>query len=192
MLLADSEQVLRRLHHLKDLGVQIAIDDFGTGLLVAQLPAAGPVRHPEDRPRPSCPPCGTRRRPPRWSARSSTSARTLGRTTIAEGIEEQIELEGLVELGCELGQGHHLGRPVDAEHARAGPRALPGVGLSLPSLPAAAAKAAGGERVELGARQVDAQDRDQLPDVAVLEHHQVRRPGCRSRRTARSVRRARR
>src|SRR3546814_5131389 len=31
VLLTDSEQVLRRLHRLKDLGVQIAIDDFGTG-----------------------------------------------------------------------------------------------------------------------------------------------------------------
>ena len=39
--------------------------------------------------------------------------RTLGRSTIAEGIEEQIEVDGLLELGCELGQGHLFGRPVD-------------------------------------------------------------------------------
>src|SRR3546814_19800078 len=31
VLLTDSEQVLRRLHRLKDLGDQIALDDFGTG-----------------------------------------------------------------------------------------------------------------------------------------------------------------
>jgi EAL domain-containing protein (putative c-di-GMP-specific phosphodiesterase class I) len=36
-------------------------------------------------------------------------ARTLGRVAIAEGIEEQVELDGLLALGCELGQGRHFG-----------------------------------------------------------------------------------
>ena len=40
--------------------------------------------------------------------------RTLGRTAIAEGIEEQVELDGLLALGCELGQGRHFGSAVDA------------------------------------------------------------------------------
>ncbi len=40
--------------------------------------------------------------------------RTLGRSSIAEGIEEQSELDGLLTLGCELGQGIHFSRPVDA------------------------------------------------------------------------------
>jgi EAL domain-containing protein (putative c-di-GMP-specific phosphodiesterase class I) len=41
-------------------------------------------------------------------------SRTLGRRTIAEGIEEQTELDGLLALGCELGQGTHFGAAVDA------------------------------------------------------------------------------
>ncbi|MGH9275644.1 MAG: putative bifunctional diguanylate cyclase/phosphodiesterase, partial [Acidimicrobiales bacterium] len=113
VLLADSERVLRRLHNLKDLGVVIAIDDFGTGysslsylqrvpfdILKIDRAFVSALRHEA---------------PSTTLVRTILDlARTLGRTAIAEGIEEQVELEGLVELGCELGQGHHLGRPVDA------------------------------------------------------------------------------
>jgi diguanylate cyclase (GGDEF)-like protein/PAS domain S-box-containing protein len=114
VLLADSDRVLRRLHHLKDLGVMIAIDDFGTGysslsylqrvpfdILKIDRAFVSALRHEA---------------PSTTLVRTIMDlARTLGRSAIAEGIEEQIELEGLVELGCELGQGHRLGRPVDPE-----------------------------------------------------------------------------
>ena len=107
MLLADSERVLRRLHRLKDLGVQIAIDDFGTGysslsylqrvpfdILKIDRAFVAALRH-ED--------------PQTTLVRTIMDlGRTLGRTAIAEGIEEQVELDGLLALGCELGQGHAL------------------------------------------------------------------------------------
>jgi diguanylate cyclase (GGDEF)-like protein/PAS domain S-box-containing protein len=112
-LLTDSERMLRHLQQLKDLGVQIAIDDFGTGysslsylqrvpfdMLKIDRPFVSALRH--DLP-------------------SATLVRTilelgrsLGRTAIAEGVEEQVELDGLVELGCELGQGFHMGAPREA------------------------------------------------------------------------------
>jgi diguanylate cyclase (GGDEF)-like protein/PAS domain S-box-containing protein len=113
VLLADSERVLRRLHRLKDLGVQIAIDDFGTGysslsylqrvpfdILKIDRAFVSTLRH-ED--------------PQATLVRTIMDlGRTLGRTAIAEGIEEQIELDGLLLLGCELGQGRHFGAPVSA------------------------------------------------------------------------------
>jgi predicted signal transduction protein with EAL and GGDEF domain len=113
VLLADSELVLRRLQHLKDLGVQIAIDDFGTGysslsylqrvpfdILKIDRAFVSALRHEA---------------PDATLVRTIMDlSRTLGRTAIAEGIEEPIELEGLLELGCELGQGHHFGRPASA------------------------------------------------------------------------------
>jgi EAL domain-containing protein (putative c-di-GMP-specific phosphodiesterase class I) len=34
--------------------------------------------------------------------------------TIAEGIETETQLERLRDLGCDLGQGFLLGRPIDA------------------------------------------------------------------------------
>jgi EAL domain-containing protein (putative c-di-GMP-specific phosphodiesterase class I) len=114
VLLADSEQVLRRLQHLKDLGVQIAIDDFGTGysslsylqrvpfdMLKIDRAFVAALRHEV---------------PATSLVRTIMDlGRTLGRVAVAEGIEEQVELEGLLELGCELGQGHHFGRPADAD-----------------------------------------------------------------------------
>lgn len=113
VLLNDSEQVLRRLQHLKDLGVRVAIDDFGTGYsslsYLQQVPFdvlkidrafIASLRHEA---------------PPTTLVRTILDlTRTLGRTAIAEGVEEAVELDGLIELGCELGQGHHFGRPVDA------------------------------------------------------------------------------
>ena len=107
VLLADSERVLRRLHRLKDLGVQIAIDDFGTGysslsylqrvpfdILKIDRAFVAALRQ-ED--------------PHSTLVRTVMDlSRTLGRTAIAEGIEEQAEVDGLLMLGCELGQGRHF------------------------------------------------------------------------------------
>lgn len=44
-------------------------------------------------------------------------ARTIGMTIVAEGIETPAQAELLIELGCELGQGYHFGRPAIASHA---------------------------------------------------------------------------
>jgi EAL domain-containing protein (putative c-di-GMP-specific phosphodiesterase class I) len=113
VLLSDSERVLRRLQRLRDLGVQIAIDDFGTGysslsylqrvpfdILKIDRSFVSTLRHEV---------------PSATLVRTIMDlARTLGRSAVAEGIEEQIELDGLLELGCELGQGLHFGGAVPA------------------------------------------------------------------------------
>jgi EAL domain-containing protein (putative c-di-GMP-specific phosphodiesterase class I) len=54
--------------------------------------------------------------------------RSLGMATIAEGIETAVQLERLRDLGCDLGQGFLLGRPLDA--------AAIGELIAHPSLPA--------------------------------------------------------
>ncbi len=113
VLLTDSERMLRRLQQLKDLGVQIAIDDFGTGysslsylqrvpfdILKIDRTFVAALRNDA---------------PADTLVRTILElSRTLGRRTIAEGVEQQVELDSLIELGCELGQGHHLGSPLDA------------------------------------------------------------------------------
>jgi len=43
-------------------------------------------------------------------------ARTLGLEVIAEGIESPDQLAALRELGCEMGQGFHLGLPAGADN----------------------------------------------------------------------------
>ena len=39
-------------------------------------------------------------------------AGTLGIETIAEGVETEEQRSALIELGCHLGQGYLLGRPM--------------------------------------------------------------------------------
>lgn len=38
-------------------------------------------------------------------------AHALALTTIAEGIETELQVQHLVELGCHTAQGYHLGPP---------------------------------------------------------------------------------
>ena len=40
---------------------------------------------------------------------------SLGKEVIAEGIETQAQMELLRDLGCGVGQGYHLARPMPAE-----------------------------------------------------------------------------
>ena len=42
----------------------------------------------------------------------------LGMEVVAEGIEDQVVLESVRELGCDLAQGYHLARPMDAQALR--------------------------------------------------------------------------
>ena len=45
-------------------------------------------------------------------------ARTLDLTVVAEGVETEVQLERLQQLGCPVVQGYLLGRPVPAEQAQ--------------------------------------------------------------------------
>ncbi|HEX8959336.1 MAG TPA: EAL domain-containing protein, partial [Solirubrobacterales bacterium] len=40
-------------------------------------------------------------------------ARSLHLTTVAEGIEQPVQARALAELGCDMGQGYLLGRPLE-------------------------------------------------------------------------------
>jgi EAL domain-containing protein (putative c-di-GMP-specific phosphodiesterase class I) len=44
-------------------------------------------------------------------------AHTLDMTVVAEGIENQKQLEELTKLGCDIGQGYYFSRPVDTAAA---------------------------------------------------------------------------
>jgi predicted signal transduction protein with EAL and GGDEF domain len=47
-----------------------------------------------------------------------TLARTLGKSMVAEGVETEEQLQQLIEMECEKGQGFFLGRPAPADEAR--------------------------------------------------------------------------
>jgi len=101
------------LEHLRSSGFRIALDDFGAGhsslSRLREIPADALkidrsflVDVPD-----------------RGDANSIVSAivelaRALGLETIAEGVENEAQHRFLLELGCDLAQGFHLGRPMSS------------------------------------------------------------------------------
>ena len=110
----DVEASLQILHGLTAMGVNISIDDFGTGysslLYLKRMPATelkidrAFVHDLEDNAE---------------DAAIVSSIIALGRSLqlqiVAEGVETDGQRQYLSDLGCDLLQGYHLGRPVGAE-----------------------------------------------------------------------------
>ncbi len=115
--IADAPAALSSLHSIKELGVRTALDDFGTGystlLNLSHLPVdvikvakpfvdavGGPGRDPSG-----------------LLAGILSLGHHLGLTTVAEGIERENQRRLLIELGCDLGQGYLMSRPLPAAAA---------------------------------------------------------------------------
>lgn len=112
-LLEDTEQVLVNIQKLKRLGVQLMLDDFGTGYSSLSYL----YRFPIDMLKID--------RSFVWNMHESKNNRAiiktiidlasnLGMKTVGEGIENEAEVGILGEMGCDFGQGFHLGRPMPA------------------------------------------------------------------------------
>jgi diguanylate cyclase (GGDEF)-like protein len=111
--MADIERALRVLNALRALGVGISIDDFGSGhasiAYLTRLPATelkidrSLITHICESPRDEA------------IARTTIDlARHLDLCVVAEGIETAQVAERLVRIGCELGQGYFISRPLPA------------------------------------------------------------------------------
>ena len=114
VLMEDAESTAAALRGLKDLGVVLLIDDFGTGysslsylkrfpvdgLKVDRSFVGGLGSDPEDS---------------AIVAAVVGLAHSLGLVAVAEGVETTEHLVRLQELGCDVAQGYHLGRPLPAE-----------------------------------------------------------------------------
>ncbi|HZX32770.1 MAG TPA: EAL domain-containing protein [Rhodocyclaceae bacterium] len=114
LLLDNTEYVLAVIKQLKTLGVRFSIDDFGTGysslaylkrfsvdrLKIDQSFVRDLFSNPDD------------------SAIVHAiiqMARSLGLSTIAEGVEDEATGTLLRELGCEEAQGYFFGRPMGSD-----------------------------------------------------------------------------
>jgi diguanylate cyclase (GGDEF)-like protein len=106
----DTSTTIARLQDLRSRGIRIAIDDFGTGYSSLGYLRRFPVdilkiaRDFVDDDSAE------------WAFPAAIIAlgRTLNLRIVAEGIEEEWQLERLRSLGCELGQGYYFARPTDA------------------------------------------------------------------------------
>jgi EAL domain-containing protein (putative c-di-GMP-specific phosphodiesterase class I) len=119
VLLDDQGQIRRVLHALKDLGVRLAIDDFGTG----NSSLTYLRRYPFDEVKIDgsfVAALGRSDADDAILAATIDMAHALGMVAAAECIETEAQRRRLVELGCERGQGYHLGPPetIEARHLR--------------------------------------------------------------------------
>lgn len=108
VLIGDPDEIAQKLRAITHLGYQIAIDDFGTGYsnlsyisrfplhcikidrsFIDQLPASAPI-----------------------VSLILTLGRQIGATIVAEGVENQSQMDWLWANGCNQVQGFHLARPV--------------------------------------------------------------------------------
>jgi EAL domain-containing protein (putative c-di-GMP-specific phosphodiesterase class I) len=104
----------KQLEAARALGVRVALDDFGTGYtslsnlqrvpadvlkidrsFAAALREGGPSRH--------------------LLEAILGLGKVLSLAVVAEGIEQQEQLDALAAMGCEMVQGHLLGEPAPAE-----------------------------------------------------------------------------
>ena len=110
-ILGDVECARHVLSEISELGVQIAVDDFGTGHASISRLHQFPIDEVKvDR-----------------SFVTPTDARTrsylraivgfgqnLGLRVVAEGVEDGRTLAFLGDMGCDIAQGYHIGRPLPA------------------------------------------------------------------------------
>lgn len=113
-LMLDPARARETLQQLRDLGIRIAIDDFGTGysslgylkalsaeeLKIDKSFVLNILEDASDR---------------TIVASTIDMAHNLGLKVVAEGIESAEAMQHLKNIGCDVGQGFYIGRPMDAD-----------------------------------------------------------------------------
>jgi EAL domain-containing protein (putative c-di-GMP-specific phosphodiesterase class I) len=118
VLMNDAEDTTRVLTDLKRLGVRLAVDDFGTGYSSLSYLTRFPIDVLKvDRSFVA----NLSEQADSWSIVAAVIglSRSLGLSTVAEGVEDEAQASILRSLGCELAQGYHYARPQPAEDVEA-------------------------------------------------------------------------
>jgi EAL domain-containing protein (putative c-di-GMP-specific phosphodiesterase class I) len=130
ILMHDMESSIETLKYLRDLGFRIAIDDFGTGFSSLNYLRRLPVNVLKiDQ-------SFVREMLEEQASLAIVEtiislAHSLGKETIAEGVETQVELDVLTERGCRLMQGYYFSKPLPAATFEVWVQARTGFKLSL-------------------------------------------------------------
>ncbi len=112
-LLEKSSETLDILKGLKDLGVCVALDDFGTGYSGLGYLNSFPIDKIKID-RSFVMDLGVKPKSAELIRAAINIGQSLGLATLAEGIETREQLDFLLALGCQQGQGYLFGRPVPA------------------------------------------------------------------------------
>lgn len=118
-LLPDNVHLIKNIEMLRDQGIGIALDDFGTGYSNLQVVARYPIDTIKiDRSFLGGIIPGNEQT--NALLRSITDiAKNMGCSMIAEGIEQLVQAEHLLSLGCTYGQGYFYGKPMSLKELQA-------------------------------------------------------------------------
>jgi diguanylate cyclase (GGDEF)-like protein len=122
-IIAESARgISKQLKEIRDLGVRFAIDDFGTGYsnlsYLQQFKAQklkidrvfieklNETKNSDEDGEPLV-------------SAIINIAKSIGMKTVAEGIEDAKQLQKLVTMGCDIGQGYHWSKPVPQKEIEA-------------------------------------------------------------------------
>ncbi|MGV3654008.1 MAG: putative bifunctional diguanylate cyclase/phosphodiesterase, partial [Noviherbaspirillum sp.] len=114
--MANPQQSMETLSHLKELGLRVALDDFGTGhssLAYLQKLPIDVIKIDKA----FIPGLSTNLGDRAIVRLILTLAATLGLDSVAEGVESAAQVEALIELGCDQGQGFLFSAPLPPEQA---------------------------------------------------------------------------
>ena len=117
-MLGDIERVLPTLYRLRDLGVRLSVDDFGTGASSLSYLRQWPV-HEVKIDDSFVQGMATDTGDMAIVRAVISLAREFGLTVVAEGVESELTLDLLEEMGCEIGQGYLFSRPLPYERLEA-------------------------------------------------------------------------
>lgn len=113
-LLETSDQALKILSQLRDLGLKLCIDDFGTGYSSLSRLYQFPI---ETLKIDSCfvRAIGKNQRKEKILTTIVTLAENLGLNIVAEGIETEFQFEKIKELQCQYVQGYLFGKAMNSQ-----------------------------------------------------------------------------
>jgi diguanylate cyclase (GGDEF)-like protein/PAS domain S-box-containing protein len=113
-LLRETNVVRANVAGIHERGVRLALDDFGTGYAALSYLTELPISTLK-LDRMFVRSAGVNDSDARILKGSLVLARALDLESIAEGIENEEEIQQLRDLGCEMGQGNFLSPPLNAE-----------------------------------------------------------------------------
>ncbi len=114
---ADPKLTITVLAHLKHMGIGVILDDFGTG----STSLRGLRQFPVDAlkiDRSLVREMQTDRAAADIVELIIALSHKMNLRTVAEGIETARQIERLLELGCEYGQGYYFSQPMEAKAAQ--------------------------------------------------------------------------